>query len=69
MKIHGPMLSHINVGTGIDYIMRELVGTVAKVVGFEGDIKFDVTKPDGAPCKLLNVESLAGSIPFLWVMD
>jgi len=53
-----PMLSHINVGTGIDCTIRELVETVAKVVGFEGDIKFDATKPDGAPRKLMNVERL-----------
>lgn len=53
-----PMLSHINVGTGIDCEIRELVETVAKVVGFEGSIKFDVSKPDGAPRKLMNVERL-----------
>lgn len=53
-----PMLSHINVGTGIDCTIRELVETVAKVVGFKGSIKFDVTKPDGAPRKLMNVERL-----------
>ena len=53
-----PMSSHINVGTGIDCTIRELVETVAKVVGFEGEIKFDVTKPDGAPRKLMNVDRL-----------
>jgi len=53
-----PMLSHINVGTGVDCTIRELVETVAKVVGFEGDIKFDLTKPDGAPRKLMNVNRL-----------
>lgn len=53
-----PMLSHINVGTGVDCTIRELVETVAKVVGFEGDIKFDATKPDGAPRKLMNVDRL-----------
>ena len=53
-----PMLSHINVGTGVDCTIRELVETVAKVVGFEGDIKFDMTKPDGAPRKLMNVDRL-----------
>jgi len=50
-----PMLSHINVGTGVDCTIKELVETVAKVVGFEGKIKFDSTKPDGAPRKLMNV--------------
>jgi GDP-L-fucose synthase len=53
-----PMLSHINVGTGVDCTIRELVETVAKVVGFEGEIKFDATKPDGAPRKLMNVGRL-----------
>ncbi|ABM02618.1 bifunctional GDP-fucose synthetase: GDP-4-dehydro-6-deoxy-D-mannose epimerase and GDP-4-dehydro-6-L-deoxygalactose reductase [Psychromonas ingrahamii 37] len=53
-----PMLSHINVGTGVDCTIKDLVETVAKVVGFEGEIKFDATKPDGAPRKLMNVERL-----------
>lgn len=54
-----PMLSHINVGTGVDCTIRELVETVAKVTGFSGDITFDATKPDGAPRKLMNVDRLA----------
>lgn len=53
-----PMLSHINVGTGVDCTIKELVETVAKVVGFAGDVKFDSTKPDGAPRKLMNVDRL-----------
>jgi GDP-L-fucose synthase len=52
------MLSHINVGTGVDCTIRELAETMAKVVGFEGDVEFDATKPDGAPRKLMNVERL-----------
>lgn len=52
------MLSHINVGTGVDCTIRELVETVAKVVGFEGSIAFDATKPDGAPRKLMDVSRL-----------
>jgi GDP-L-fucose synthase len=54
-----PMLSHINVGTGIDCTIRELVETVANVVGFTGQISFDATKPDGAPRKLMDVSRLA----------
>jgi GDP-L-fucose synthase len=54
-----PMLSHINVGTGVDCTIRELVETVAKVTGFKGDIIFDSAKPDGAPRKLMNVDRLA----------
>jgi GDP-L-fucose synthase len=53
-----PMLSHINVGTGIDCTIRELVETVAKVVGFEGSIVFDTSKPDGPPRKLMVVDRL-----------
>jgi GDP-L-fucose synthase len=53
-----PMLSHINVGTGVDCTIRELVETVAKVVGYQGRIEFDVTKPDGAPRKLMDVSRL-----------
>ena len=53
-----PMLSHINVGTGVDCTIRTLVETVAKVVGFNGKVKFDATKPDGAPRKLMNVARL-----------
>lgn len=53
-----PMLSHINVGTGVDCTIRELVETVAKVVDFKGTIKFDSSKPDGSPRKLMNVERL-----------
>jgi GDP-L-fucose synthase len=51
-------LSHINVGTGIDCTIRELVETVAKVVGFDGEIEFDTTKPDGTPRKLMDVSRL-----------
>jgi GDP-L-fucose synthase len=52
------MLSHINVGTGVDCTIRELVETVAKVVGFKGIINFDTSKPDGAPRKLMKVDRL-----------
>ncbi|MDP2485789.1 GDP-L-fucose synthase [Pseudoalteromonas marina] len=52
------MLSHINVGTGVDCTIRELVETVAQVVGFNGTIEFDATKPDGSPRKLMDVSRL-----------
>lgn len=55
-----PMLSHINVGTGIDCTIRELAETVAKVTGFQGRLEFDATKPDGTPRKLMDVSRLAG---------
>lgn len=53
-----PMLSHINVGTGVDCTIKELTETVAKVVGFTGQINWDTTKPDGTPRKLMNVDRL-----------
>ena len=53
-----PMLSHINVGTGVDCTIRELAETVARVVGFTGKVAFDATKPDGTPRKLLDVSRL-----------
>ncbi len=52
------MLSHINVGTGVDCTIRSLVETVAKVVGFKGEIEFDTSRPDGAPRKLMDVSRL-----------
>lgn len=53
-----PMLSHINVGTGVDCTIREMAETMAKVVGFEGRVVFDTSKPDGTPRKLMNVSRL-----------
>ena len=53
-----PMLSHINVGTGIDVTIRELAKTLAEVVGFNGELAFDSSKPDGTPRKLLDVRRL-----------
>lgn len=53
-----PMLSHINVGVGEDASIRELAETVGEVVGFGGEIRFDASKPDGAPRKLLDVARL-----------
>lgn len=53
-----PMLSHINVGTGVDCTIKELTETVAKVVGFEGRIEWDTSKPDGALRKLMDVSRL-----------
>lgn len=51
----GPLL---NVGTGEDITIRELAETISKVIGFEGDLRFDASKPDGTPRKLLNVDPL-----------
>lgn len=52
------MLSHINVGTGVDCSIRELAETMRRVVGFEGKLTFDTSKPDGTPRKLMDVSRL-----------
>lgn len=57
--IANPICSHINVGTGHDVTISELANTMARVVGFEGDIEFDTSKPDGTPRKLLDVSRLS----------
>ena len=49
-----PMLSHINVGCGHDITIRELAETIARVIGYAGDIAFDPSKPDGTPRKLMD---------------
>ena len=53
-----PMSSHINVGTGKDCTIRELANTIAHAVGYQGDILWDTSKPDGTPRKLLDVSLL-----------
>ena len=57
-EVTSPMLSHINIGTGIDVTIKELAETIKKVVNYKGELKFDKTKPDGTPRKLLNVDLL-----------
>lgn len=52
------MVSHINIGAGIEVTIRELAQTVKEVVGFEGKLVFDETKPDGSPRKLIDVTRL-----------
>ena len=54
-----PMLSHINVGTGVDCTIAELATTMAEVTGFKGAVEFDASKPDGTPRKLMDVSVLA----------
>ena len=53
-----PMLSHINVGTGKDCTIREMAETIATVIGYQGKIIFDSSKPDGTPRKLMDVSRL-----------
>ena len=57
----GELLTHLNVGTGIDLSIYDLANLISNIVGFKGDIIWDKSKPDGTPRKLLdisNIESL-----------
>jgi len=60
-----PMQSHINVGFGSDVTISELAHAVAKATGYQGNISFDPTKPNGAPRKWMSSERLnkLGCIP------
>lgn len=55
-----PMLSHINVGFGSDITIKDLAMTISKVVGYQGSVDFDITKPDGTPKKLMDSSLLEG---------
>ena len=49
---------HINVGTGEDVTIKELTETIVDVVGYAGEVKWDTSKPNGTPRKLLNVDKI-----------
>lgn len=51
----------INVGTGVDMTIAELATTIADVVGYRGELRFDASKPDGTPRKLLDISRLSAS--------
>ena len=53
-----PMLFHINIGIGEDISIKDLAGMVAQVIGYDGEIGFDTTRPDGTPRKLLDVTKI-----------
>ena len=53
-----PTLSHINIGTGKDVTIRDMAEIMKGIVGYEGNLTFDATKPDGAPRKLIDVTRL-----------
>jgi len=53
-----PMLSHINVGSGIDITIHELAETIGSIIGFSGAIEFDNINPDGMPKKLMESSRL-----------
>lgn len=53
-----PMLSHVNIGSGSEVTISEFADIAKSVVGFSGEIKFDLTKPDGTMRKLMDVSKL-----------
>jgi len=63
-----PTLSHINIGTGIDVTIEELAEKIKKVVGFKGLIVFDLSMPDGAQRKLIDV-SLMNKLGWRYRID
>ena len=48
----------LNVGTGVDLTIADLARLIKKVVGYEGELTFDTSKPDGTPRKLMDVSKL-----------
>ena len=50
-SIHGELINYLNVGTGKDLSIKELAKTISSLVGFEGSIVWDHSKPDGTPRK------------------
>lgn len=55
---YDPRLTHINIGTGVDITIRQLCEQMKEVIGFEGELKFDKSKPDGSPRKLIDVSKI-----------
>ena len=51
----------VNIGTGTDVTIKELAETIASIVGFNGELVWDSTKPDGTPRKLMNVSRIHAS--------
>jgi GDP-L-fucose synthase len=55
---HYDQPGHINIGTGIDLRIRDLAAMIAKIVGYEGEVVYDTSKPDGTPRKLMDVTKI-----------
>ena len=58
MKHTQPMLSHINVGSGVEITIQKLAEVIAGVTDYKGTMIFDKTRPDGAPRKLMDSSRL-----------
>jgi len=60
LMVHYSDEEHVNVGTGRDISIADLAQLICDIVGFRGALKFDISKPDGTPRKLLDVSKLSG---------
>ncbi len=56
--VYSEGISHLNIGTGKDITIRELAEMIKAIVGFEGELRWDTSKPDGTPKKLLDVSRI-----------
>ena len=68
-KMYGMGISHLNAGSGDEISIKDLALLIKKIVGFDGDIRFNNDYPDGMPRKLLDVNRIAdlgwrAKIPF-----
>ena len=54
----GESLNYLNVGTGLEISIKNLATIISKIIGFKGEIKWDISKKDGTPRKLLNVRNI-----------
>ena len=54
-----PMLSHINVGTGKDISIKEVAELMKDIVGFKGEVNYDISRPDGPARKLIDISLLS----------
>ena len=54
----GKKLTHLNIGTGLVISIYDLAKKIAKSVGFNGEILWDSSKPDGTPIKQLNIDKI-----------
>ncbi len=55
---HYQEAQHVNIGTGVDITIKDLALLVKEITGYEGELVFDTTKPDGTPRKLLDVSKI-----------
>jgi len=53
-ELYGSKITHLNIGSGYDLTIKKLAILIGRIIGYEGDIKFDLTKPDGVSRKLLD---------------